>query len=425
MTKKISVWLAASLIIATTIITFLITFVNATDLATNNTAAAVANTEASVTEEPQKQKASPQEIVSKVSNKISELAYYYSNYYVGDIDVDKLVEGAAEGFVAYSGDKYGQYHTKEEMELLTSDYQGEFAGIGVSVTYNPEYMAIEILSVMDNSPALEAGLLPNDLVIAVNGEDVAYIGYNEAINRIRGEIGTEVTITIARGANYSERLDVTMVRAKVEEQSVTYDEIVADGIIDPIGYVRITTFNNKTPEQFKSAIGEGLTNHIHGFVIDLRNNGGGTLDSVVAMLDMVLEEGPIVRIQYSNGEETVYESDMYGLSRRVPIVLLVNDNTASAAELFTSSLRDYGRAFVVGEKTFGKGTVQTIIRLRDGTALRLSTAMYAPPFSDNFEGVGITPDIEVSLAEEYRSTNLFKLPYENDAQLQAAINLYK
>ena len=366
-----------------------------------------------------------EEINEKLVAKITELMAYYNKYYVGELNVDDLVQGVAEGLVAYSGDKYGSYYTAEEYKEIMADYGGEFAGIGVTVAYNSKYFAIEILNVMDNSPALEAGLLPDDLIIAVNGEDVAYIGYNTAVSNIRGEIGTTVTLTIARGSDYSEKFDVVLTRAEVEEQSVTYEEIISKSVKQPIGYVRITTFNDKTPVQFKAAIGEGLTADVHGFIIDLRNNGGGTLSSVVQMLDMLLFEGPIVRIQYKSGEETVYKSDSYGVSTRYPIIILVNGNTASAAELFTSTLRDYGRAVIIGENTYGKGTVQSIIRLSDGSGLRFSTAMYAPPYSDNFEGVGIKPDITVSLADEYKSVNLYKLDYENDAQLKAAVELYK
>ena len=419
MTKRISVWFLIGVVIVTATLTFMMTLLFGGSLVDAEEAVAVTTTEVS---DGETEKLTADEITAKLTKKIRELMAYYDAYYVGELDADDLIEGVAEGLVAYSGDKYGDYHPKEEYQQLTSDYGGEFAGIGVSVAYNSKYLAIEILSVMNNSPALEAGLLPNDLIVAVAGEDVAFLGYNKAIENIRGEVGTTVTITVLRGET---KFDVTLTRQTVEEQSVVYDEIVSESLNDPIGYIRVTTFNEKTPAQFYEAIRSGLGSSVHGFIIDMRNNGGGTLNSVVSMLDYLLFEGPIVRIQYKSGEETVYKSNAYGLSSRVPIIVLVNGNTASAAELFTSSLRDYGRAIVVGETTYGKGTVQSIIRLSDGSALRISTAMYAPPFSDNFEGVGITPDVKVSLADEYKSTNLYKLAYENDAQLQAAVNLYK
>ena len=423
MNKKISVFSTAALVVAVATVTFLCTLLFGGGLVYAEDSGAAVSTTAATTAPEQPSEPTMDEMVKAISQRVTELAYYYSKYYVGSVDIDDIVEGVAEGFVAYSGDKYGQYHTAEEYKELTADYSGTFAGIGVSVTYNADYSAIEIMSVLPNSPALEAGLLPNDLIIAVGGESVGYLGYNEAINRIRGEIGTTVTVAVVRDEDFSKRFDVTLTRRIVEEQTVTYKEIETDFLTHPLAYISVTTFNNKTPEQFKNAIGDGMTANAHGFIIDMRNNGGGTLSSVLEMLDLILPKGPMVRIQYKNGEETVYESDANSLE--VPIVVLVNGNTASAAELFTSSLRDYGKAFVVGDVTYGKGTVQTIIPLRGGSALRISTSMYAPPFSDNFEGVGITPDIEVSLADEFKNVNLFNLEYENDAQLQAAVNMYK
>ena len=423
MKKRISVWFLMGAVVVTATLTFMMTslFGGALVDAEEVAAATPAETTAAETEK----ELTPAEINAKLTRKISELMAYYNNYYVGDLDVDALVQGVAEGLVAYSGDKYGSYYSAEEFEAVMSDYGGEVAGIGVTVVYNAEYLAIEILSVMDNTPALNAGLLPNDLIVAVDGVDVAYLGYNKAVDAIRGEIGTTVTLTIARGEGYKDRFDVTVTRDKFDEQSVIYDEIISPDVKQPIGYIRITTFNNKTYQQFKTAVGQGLTNDVHGLIIDLRNNGGGTLNSVVSMLDLLLPEGPIVRIQYKNGEETVYKSDSYSVTSRLPIIILVNGNTASAAELFTSALRDYGRAVVIGETTYGKGTVQTLVKLSDGAGLRISTSMYAPPYSDNFEGVGITPDIKVSLADEYKNVNIFKLEYENDAQLKAAVELYK
>ncbi len=447
MTKRISVWLTAALIILASVITFQLTVIFGSALVRTDVAGNTVNindrfgvtttskktdepaepavTGSGAAEEPEEPRSyTAEEITAAVSAKIATLAAYYERYYIGELDLDMLVEGAAEGFVAYAGDKYGDYHTAEEYESLQTGYAGEFAGIGVSVTHNIEYNAIEIVSVMADSPALEGGLLPFDLIIGVNGESVALLGYNESVSKIRGEIGTSVVLTIARGEGYSERFDVTLTRRKVEEQSVTYEEIVADGLLKPLAYIRITDFNAKTPTQFSEALGMGKTSKVHGYIFDLRNNTGGTLNSVVQMLDMVLPEGPIVRIMYKNNEEKIYESGSSCLDE--PIVVLVNGNTASAAELFVAALRDYGKATpVIGTTTYGKGTVQSIFPLRDGSALRLSTSMYAPPFSDNYEGIGITPDMTVSLADEFKLVNLSKLDHKDDAQLQAAIKVFQ
>lgn len=430
MKKKISVWLALFLMILACAITFQLTVIFGGAFAREDNIGEVPSdfttTEATIQEPVEDEPTEPtlkDEIVQRASEKIAEIAELYARYYVGELNVDDLVEGVAEGFVAYTGDKYGAYHPEEEYKELTVSYSGEFAGIGVSVIYNTDYGAIEILNVMPDSPALDVGLQPDDLIIGVEGEDVIALGYNTAVNRIRGEIGTDVTVTVARGENYENIFDVTLTRRQVEEQSVTYEEIKVQGLLSPVAYIRLMDFNDKTAEQFAEALGEGKTNHAHGYIIDLRNNGGGELSSILEILDILLPEGPIVRIQYKDGTEKVYESDAQ--SFKEPIVVLTNGNTASAAELFVSALRDYNKAIVVGETTYGKGTVQSIIKLDDGAALRISTSMYAPPYSDNYEGIGITPDVEVSLPDEYKNLNLFKLDYENDTQLQAAIKLFQ
>ena len=430
MKKKISVWLALFLMIFACAITFQLTIVFGGVFAREDNIGEVPSeyttteaTTAAPVEEPPAELTLEAEIVQRASEKIAEIAALYAKYYVGDLNVDDLIEGVAEGFVAYTGDKYGAYHPEEEYKELTTGYSGEFAGIGVSVIYNSDYGAIEILNVMPDSPALDVDLQPDDLIIAVEGENVAEIGYNTAVNRIRGEIGTDVTVTIARGENYENIFEVTLTRRKVEEQSVTYEEIQVPGLLSPVAYIRLMDFNDKTAEQFSEALGEGTLSHARGYIVDLRNNGGGELSSILEILDMLLPEGPIVRIQYKDGTEKVYESNAQSFNE--PIVVLTNGNTASAAELFVSALRDYNKATVVGETTYGKGTVQSIIKLDDGAALRISTSMYAPPYSDNYEGIGITPDIAVSLADEYKNLNLFKLDYENDTQLQAAVKLFQ
>lgn len=424
MTKKISVWLTLCLVIFACAITFELTVVFGGIFSRYEPEVNIPETTEDVEEiEEPEVLTFEEELLKKVTDKVKEVVSIYANYYVGDIDADKVVQGAAEGAVAYMGDKYGDYHTAEEYESLMSGYSGEFAGIGVSVIFNTDYYAVEILQVMNNSPALEAGLLPNDLIVKVNGEAVADLGYEEAINRIRGEVGTEVTLTLARGENYTEVFDVAIARRIVEQESVTYEKLEVDGLYKPLAYIRVLDFNEHSPEQFIDAMGEAVGEKVHGFIIDLRNNGGGTLNSVVEMLDALLPEGPIVRIRYKDGTEKVYESDEACFSQ--PIVVLTNGNTASAAELFVAALHDYGNAIIVGDKTYGKGTVQSVIPFADGSAVRVSTSMYLPPFSDNYEGVGVTPDVEVSLADEYKNINLFKLDYENDAQLQAAIKLYK
>lgn len=425
MTKQISIWLTAILVIFACVITFELTVIFGSGFVREEPVGTVPTeytTTAPEVEEPEP--LTPAEERSAHLHKVlDELLGLYEQYYVGELNTEDLAKGLSVGITAYSGDKYGAYHDIEELEELMTDYAGEFAGIGVSVLLDVEHYAIEIITVMPNSPALEADLRPGDLIVAVAGEDVAALGYNEAVNRIRGEIGTDVTLTIARGEDYSEIFDLTMTRRLVEEQTVTYETIEMPGLVRPIALVRISSFDSKTPEQFADALNQGQSDRVHGYIFDLRNNGGGELKSIVSILDMLLPEGPIVRVQYKDGTEEVHSSDARALS--APIVVLCNERTASAAELFVSALRDYQKGVIVGTNTYGKGTVQSIIPMKSGAGIRISIAMYLPPFGDNFEGEGVAPHIEVEMDEAYKNLNLFKVEHENDAQLQAALNLYK
>lgn len=425
MTKQISVWLTAVLIIFACVITFQLTVVFGSGFVREEPIGTVPTEFTTAPDaEPEPEPLTPAEERSEYLHKVlDEVLGLYENYYVGELDTEELADGLAAGLAAYSGDKYGAYHDLEELEELMTDYSGEFAGIGVSVLLNTEYYAIEVITVMPNSPALEADLRPGDLIVGVAGEDVASLGYNEAVNRIRGEIGTDVTVTVARGADYADVFDVTMTRRLVEEQTVTYETIEMPGLVRPVALVRISSFDEKTPAQFADALSQGQMERVHGYIFDLRDNGGGELNSIVSILDMLLPEGPIIRVQYKDGTEEVHTSDARELDE--PMVVLCNERTASAAELFVSALRDYQKGIIVGTNTYGKGTVQSIIPLKSGAGMRISIAMYLPPFGDNFEGEGVAPHVEVELAEEYRNLNLYKVAHENDAQLQAALDLYK
>lgn len=424
MTKRISVWLAAILVIFASAITFQLTVVFGSGFVREEPVGTVPTEFTTTAPEAEPEPLTPaEERSAHLHEVLDELLDLYERYYVGELDTNELADGIAAGLAAYSGDKYGAYHDLEELDELMTDYAGEFAGIGVSVLLNTEYYAIEVITVMPNSPALEADLRPGDLIIGVAGEDVATLGYNEAVNRIRGEIGTDVTITIARGEGEKEIFDLTLTRRLVEEQTVTYETIEMPGLVRPIALIRISAFDEKTPSQFAEAISRGQTERVHGYIFDVRNNGGGELKSIVSILDMLLPEGPIVRVQYKDGTEEVHTSDERELDE--PMVVLCNERTASAAELFVSALRDYQKGVIVGTNTYGKGTVQSILPLKSGAGLRISIAMYLPPFGENFEGEGVAPHIEVELADEYKNLNLYKVAHENDAQLQAALDLYK
>ena len=327
------------------------------------------------------------------------------------------------------GDYYGYYYPPSEYSSYTDDLKGEYTGIGVSVSVNADGYA-EILNVFPGSPAEEVGMMPGDLIVEVEGEDFALIGYQNAINRIRGKAGTAVNLTIEREGV---RIRFNPVRRKVTE--VTVESRMMDG---NIGYIRIISFNESTYEQFVAAHRALEAEGAVSYVFDVRYNPGGTLTSVVAILEYILPEGPIVHLNYKHdvndrtvdsiydissgymdGEDNVYYAN-HAITK--PMVVLANGSTASAGELFTSALNDYGVATVIGEKTYGKGVGQSQIMLgSDKSALVITVFYYDPPTSPNYNGVGILPDLEVSLSEEAAKKNLYKLTYAEDAQLQAAV----
>ena len=347
-------------------------------------------------------------------SKLSMVDSYYRSLYIGDIDEETLVDETIRGYVYGTGDKYAYYLDKEQYADLVSDTNAEMQGIGVYVIYQND--VIEIISVMPDSPALEAGIEPGDSVVYVNGESVAELGYNAAISKLKGEAGTYAEFTVLRG---EELIDYRIKRGYVNEQTVMSRVLDSD---PTIGIVKILSFDLGTPGQFKEACQTLIDGGVKRLIFDVRYNPGGDLRSIVEILDYLLPEGPIVRITDKDGNVTdTYTSDANELD--LPMCVLTNGSTASAAELFTSALKDYNKATVVGTNTYGKGTVQTIIPLPDGTGLGISYRLYCPPFSDNYEGVGIAPDVEVEPDKSLEGKNIYKITDSEDNQLQKAVEI--
>ena len=352
--------------------------------------------------------------------KLALIDYYYRIKYANEIDEDALVYSVLNGYIVGAGDRYGEYYTADDFKSVTDESQGNTVGIGVYVNYSQEYNAIKILSVMENSPAHKAGIKTGDIITHINGESVSEMGYYVALDKVKGDEGTEVELTLYRNG---ESITVKAVRAKVETETVFYHQYEFD---KTIGVIRIVDFNNVMPEQFKSAIGDLMKKGVKSLVFDLRNNPGGTLSSVIDILDYLLPEGNIAHITDADGKVLqTYTSNANHLTGIESMAVLVNENTASAAELFTCALKDYNMATIVGVNTYGKGSMQTVYMLADGTGLRLTTNKYNPPKSENYDGVGIKPDIEVELSEALAGKSHFEYTDAEDNQLQEACNAIK
>ena len=336
-------------------------------------------------------------------------------YYLKEIPLETLEDVLPAAYLAALNDKYTYYLTKEQYESLTADFDADMQGIGVNIIYNNEYKAIEVVNVMSGSPALESGVEAGDLIYIVEGQQVAEIGYYEALEVMLGKAGTVASFSVMRkNGDTFERIDFSITRGFIVEETVSWR---MQG--ENVGVIRIEEFDAGTVDQFKKALTELLNKGADRFVFDLRYNPGGELNSITKILDMLLPEGPIIRTIDKYGKEESIKSDEKDFD--YPMAVITNGSTASAAELFTSALKDYKKAVIVGEKTYGKGTMQSVFGLPDGSAVYMTTAKYYPPFSESYDGVGIAPDIAISLAEEYKNTSLYKLEYENDAQMKAAV----
>ena len=350
------------------------------------------------------------------NDKLSELEELYRKYYVGEINEEQLEYGLIEGYIYGTGDRYGSYMSKEEYDDYLESMKSKAVGIGVYVSWNDDYGCIEVLEVYEGSPAEAAGLSEGDFIVEVDGQSVAELGYTPAVEKVRGAIGTKVKLTVAR---YGEENYLSFEITRAEYVSKT----VKTKVYDNVAVIAISNFYYDTPTELKAAVEKIKQQGCDRIVFDLRNNTGGVLGSIQGVLDYILPEGPIVRMIDANGKTSTIYSDASCLE--MPMVVVVNGHTASAAELFTSALRDYGYATIVGTQTFGKGTVTSPYPLSDGSVVYISSELYYPPRSDNFEGVGITPDVIVELNEEAANTNLHKLPLEKDDQLKKAVEIIK
>ena len=399
MNKKISVGASIVLVLLAVLLTFQVTFTVMSVKHREEMAAAYAHLEG--------------------FGKLLEVDALYRNLYVKDVDRDELMDGILAGYVMGSGDRFGAYYPAEEFQSYMDSLNGDMQGIGVNVIWNAEYGAIEIINVMPDSPALDAGVEPGDLIIYVGDEmeSVADLGYYGALTKLQGKAGTTAVFTVARGKHYEKTVSFSILRGYVTEQTVMYHVYALDSTV---GVVKITGFDRATPNQLFAAVQDLLDGGCTRLVVDVRNNPGGELQGICSVLDYLLPYGPVIRtIDRDGNEEVIYRSDAKALD--VPMAVLVNENTASAAELFCSALQDYEKAVIVGTQTYGKGSMQTIRQLSDGSGLSVTYRYYCPPFSDNYDGVGVTPDVVVEPAGAMLEKNIYKITDDEYNQLQAAV----
>lgn len=340
------------------------------------------------------------------SKKVADI--YFENFKdeIDPANASDVTDALIYSYIAAVGDKYSVYRTASEYEDYNTDLSGEFYGIGVVVTYDYVQGTLTVTEVLSGGGASDAGIKVGDLIHKVDGELVSEIGYSKAIDTVRGENGTTVKITVLRG---DAELEFTITRKKVVEESVSYsiDE-------NKIAYIKISSFKENTVKQFKNAIDDVVENGAVGIIYDLRSNPGGYLSTVVSMISMISPKGATI-VSFSNDYGPPVKDSNHS-SLELPTVVICNENTASAAELFTAAIRDFGDTFeyfdvtLVGTKTFGKGIMQSTYLFTDDSSITLTVAFYNPPSGINYDGIGITPDVIVTESES------------GDAQLEAAYN---
>ncbi len=351
------------------------------------------------------------EFLEKVERIYSDM----QSYFLYDIDEQALRDGMLDGMLQALDDPYSCYYNEEELVSMMETTQGEYVGIGVSVSQNVNTGLITILKPYKGAPGAEAGLLPGDVLYKVNDQEITTMELDSVVGLIRGEEGSKVKLTVYREGE-ADYLDFEVERRKVEIPTVEYEMLE-----NQIGYIMVSAFEGNTDEQFEAAMEDLTAQGMKGLIIDLRDNGGGLLDTVVNMLDYVLPEGLIfyVKDKYENVGGEMYSTSSCHLE--VPLVVLVNENSASASEVFAGNIQDFEAGKLVGTTTFGKGIMQSMYYedIQYSTAIKLTVADYYIHSGRNIHKIGITPDIEVELDEELKK--LLTIPHDQDTQLQAGI----
>ena len=332
--------------------------------------------------------------------------------YIGEIDDEQMLEMAIKGYVAGVGDEYTEYYTPEEMQEQLETAVGNYVGIGIYMVVNYEDGIITVLEPMEGSPAESAGLKEGDIINRVEGTEVTKDNVEEMSDAIKGEEGTKVKLEIKRE---DETFDVEVERKKIEVSHIDSRMLESN-----IGYIQIADFDGGAAKEFRENYEKLKSEGATSLIIDIRNNGGGVVDESIDILEMICDKGSTLLIEKDkDGNETITTSEEDPIIN-MPIVVLTNEYSASASEILAGALKDNGKAKIIGEKTYGKGVIQTLYSLSDGSGLKITTAEYCTPNRNSINKIGIEPDIEVKLPEDIK-----ELTDKNDTQLKKAIEELK
>lgn len=372
-----------------------------------------------------KDKITPSQIISGLSNKkisnlnLEETLNNYKaiidKYYLGEVNEEKLKEGAIKGYIEGLDDPYTEYISKEDMKDYLEDTMGNFVGIGIYMVKNTEKDKIQVLSPIKNSPAERAGILPGDLIISVDGVEYKADDMSVAASKIKGEEGSTVKIEILR--------ETENLSFELKRENIKVNPVEGKVLENQIGYIGFTSFDENTAEDFKTKYEELQKQGIKSLIIDLRNNGGGIVDEALDIADYIADKDSVLLYEVDkNNKEEVKKSENNPIIN-IPIIILTNENTASSSEILAGALKDLGKAKIVGIKTYGKGVIQQVMTLPDGSGLKITSEKYLTPNKNEINKIGISPDEEVKLPETVK--NIIFVEEKDDTQLQKAKEMLK
>jgi len=339
----------------------------------------------------------PKDVDKALTPFYQTLSYILNAYYERDnINLNKLIDSAIDGLVKGLGDDFSYYEAAEKVEEKQIEMEGQYGGLGIEVTYDSEYKAVKVIAPMYGTPAWRAGLKPGDRIVSIDDQPVSEMQFMDAVRKLRGQPGTKVKIKVLR-EGVQELLTFEIVREVIQIVPVKYAYVETQK--GRIGYIMITRFGAKTSQEMASALDEIFQKGVQGILLDLRNNPGGYLNSAIDVASYFVDKGVIVKTRNAYGVEEVYESKGNKYPN-VPVVILVNRGSASASEIVAGALRDQNVAKIVGQRTFGKGSVQTGFPLANGGTLYLTTARYMTPSGEDIHRRGIEPDVVVEEESE-------------------------
>lgn len=352
---------------------------------------------------------------SDITTTLNKYKSIIDKYYLGEIKEEKLKEGAIKGYIEGLEDPYTEYISKEDMQDYLDDTMGNFVGIGIYMVKNTEVNKIQVLAPIKNSPAEKAGILPGDLIISV--DDVSYTANDMSVasNKIKGEEGSSVKVEILRGTETK--------TFELKRENIKVNPVEGKVLDNNIGYIEFSSFDEGTAKDFKAKYEELQKQGIKSLIIDLRNNGGGIVDEALEIADYIVDKGSNLLYEVDkNNKEEVKKSENDPIIN-VPIVVLTNQNTASSSEILAGALKDLGKAKTCGIKTYGKGVIQQVLTLPDGSGLKITAEKYLTPNKTEINEIGIEPDEKVELPETIK--NVLLVEEKDDTQLQKAIEMLK